>query len=130
WAPQNIEMTFPGIWNTTNLNLQRFASQNPENYFFLRYEDFIEDPATMLQQMCDFLQVTFDSRMLDWKSLGKDLRHLPHHQNLGQPPMNGRCYNWKSLGDASCHPWAERAREALQEFGYELAPAMSSDSGK
>lgn len=130
WAPQNIEMTFPGIWNTTNLNLRRFASQKPENVFFLRYEDFIANPEAMLKQMCDFLGVPFESRMLDWTSLGKDLRHLPHHQNLGQPPMSSRCYNWKSIGDVSCHPWAERAREALQEFGYELPSAAPSHTAR
>lgn len=126
WAPGNIEMTFPGIWNTTNLNLRRFAAQKPENYFFLRYEDFVENTATKLKKICDFLEVAFDSRMLDWKNLGSDLRHLAHHRNLGQPPMSSRCYNWKNFGDASCGSWVEKGREALQEFGYEPPTTRSS----
>lgn len=121
WAPQNIEKTFPGIWNNTNLNLRRFATQKPENYFFVRYEDLVAGPESILQPLCDFLDVAFDDRMLDWQSLGKDLRHLPHHKNLGQPPLNNRCYAWKNLGDAASFPWVARASEALLEFDYELA---------
>lgn len=120
WAPKSIEKTFPAIWNNTNLNLRHFASQRPENYFFVRYEDLVANPESTLRLLCNFLDIAFDDRMLDWQSLGKDLRHLPHHKNLGQPPLSSRCYAWKNLGDATSFPWVERASEALQEFGYEF----------
>lgn len=126
WAPQNIEKTFPGIWNNTNLNLRRFATQRPENYFFVRYEDLVVDPDSILPRLCDFLGVAFDDRMIDWPSLGEELRHLPHHKNLGQPPLISRCFAWKKSGNAASFPWAETASEALREFNYEPASNVQS----
>jgi hypothetical protein len=119
WLNEHLAQSLPGIWNNTNLNLRRFAMQTPDNYFFIRYEDLVMNPAASLAPLCEFLGVPFDSNMLEWHNLGKDLRHLPHHRNLGQPPLVSRCFAWKNKPEN--YSWAVAATAALQEFGYEPA---------
>lgn len=37
----------------------------PNNYYLLRFEDLVNEPEQQLQQVCRFLNIPFESRMLD-----------------------------------------------------------------
>lgn len=120
WAPADVEHYFPGIWANSNLNLRRFASQGRTPYLLVRYEDLVLDPLVELQKICTFLDVDFNQSMCDYEELGKELSHLPHHQNLGKEMLQDRRFAWKQeVGTTLFSACRENAGSVLQEFGYE-----------
>jgi len=119
WAPRDIDLFFPRIWATANLNLKQFMNYSADSYFFLRFEDFVAEPQHYLNKLSDFLGVVFSESMLNWQNMGEDLKHLEHHANLGRSPLLERCYGWKSCSaDCDFENLHQQAGEALVEFGY------------
>ena len=119
WAPTGIDQYFPGIWSVSNRNLKRFASNNPSNYILVRYEDLVFNPEKHFRDICSCIGVEYSASMLNWESMGTDLKTLPHHSNLGKPPQTDRCFAWKRSDDTHLLKWSTQAKEALEEFGYE-----------
>ena len=60
-----------------------------EHYLEIRYEDFVANPASQAKTLCDFLNIDFDSDMLDYAEkartdiLPRAARYNPH---VAQPP--------------------------------------------
>jgi hypothetical protein len=125
WAPTDIDASnFPRIWTNTNLNLRRFATQIPDHYLFLRFEDLVQNSEEKLTEIASFLSVPFDSKMLAWEQMGTELKHLAHHQNLGRHPLPEKCYGWKRRIPelrSQFEQWTKQAEDALGQFGYETA---------
>lgn len=120
WAPPDIEHFFPRIWENSNLNLRRFASHGKTPYLVVRYEDLVVDAPTELKKTCALLEVAFDEKMCDYSSLGKELSHLLHHQNLGKEMLQSRRFAWKRGEDSMLLEMCKRqAGVALRDFGYE-----------
>jgi hypothetical protein len=120
WAPNNIQYYFPRIWAGSNLNLQLFASQGDSPYLRVRYEDLLEEPSLELENICNFLDLSFEERMCNFEQYGKELRYFDHHNNLGQPIFKDRAYSWKKCKDIELIKLcAQSANYALSEFGYE-----------
>lgn len=120
WAPADVEHYFPRIWANSNLNLRRFASQGKNPYLLIRYEDLVINQSAELQKICALLDVNFNSSMCDYSKLGKELSHLPHHQNLGKEMLQDRRFVWKQDANSTLlRLCQENAGSALEEFCYE-----------
>ena len=52
------------IWRQTILNAREAAKELGESYFELFYEDLVENPAPIFEEVCAFLGIEFDKRML------------------------------------------------------------------
>jgi hypothetical protein len=94
-----------------------------DRYSEVRYEELTEDPERTIKQLCAFLDIAFDERMLRYYERSEDLypgRETPkHHRNLAKPPTKGM-RDWRT----QLTPDKVAAFEAiggglLTELGYE-----------
>jgi sulfotransferase family protein len=118
---KNLDLFYARNWATENLYLYSVFGL-AENYYFLRYEDFVSDPRHHLESLCEFMQIGFEDRMLDPSNFSGRYRGVPAHAHLYAPistahvgkgrvnstPEQLRCYE-------------EQAAEALRCFGYQSA---------
>ncbi|MFM0285998.1 sulfotransferase [Paraburkholderia megapolitana] len=120
WAPEGIEEYFPRLWNYTNLHLYKLMRGRP-NYFFLRYEDLVSRPQDVLSRTTAFLDLPFETTMLDHNKRAPILRNDQSHLKLSEPFLNDRAVAWQSDLDRDIRQHCEAsASEALQAFGYAL----------
>ena len=53
------------IWAKSNRNILDFTAQlPPERYHLIRYEDLVTQPQSVIQQLCGFLEIPFDTALL------------------------------------------------------------------
>ena len=53
------------VWTKSNQNILNFLSQlEPERQHQIRYEDLVKEPKSVLSQLCDFLNIGFESELL------------------------------------------------------------------
>ena len=62
-------------WNYTYSTILKHIKKNPANQlFFLKYEDLVTNPEATLKQICVFLKITFDLKMLSFhEEINKEL---------------------------------------------------------
>jgi len=99
------------IWLTTHQNATTFlADIPPARQCQIRYEDLVADPQKILRELCDFLNLEFDSEMLEI--------YEPNHDRM----VDGLYSNSRMIGDIKFHQHnkidptvAERWREKYTE---------------
>jgi hypothetical protein len=112
-----------------------------DHYLELRYEDLIMDTEGVLRQICEFIELEFDSAMLtyyeraeermsemahDLKPVdGKPLRpgeeRMQAHKMTQEPPSPDAIGRWRKRMDAADLETFERvAGDLLAELGYEV----------
>lgn len=88
-------------------------------YLEVRYEDFVEDTAEVVESVCGFAGIPFETAMLEY-SKAVDVSEKPHHQRLLQPPTRG-VRDWRSqMSDEDVRAFEAIAGDLLAELGYEL----------
>jgi len=93
-----------------------------DRYVEVRYEDLIEDPTRIVEQVCSHVDLDFRPEMLEYYK-GID-RLVPHgerhiHRNLGRPPTKG-LRDWRTQMDkADVRLFEAVAGNELTDFGYE-----------
>jgi hypothetical protein len=69
------------------------ARIGPSRYREIRYEDLVAEPERTLSEVCDFVGIAFDDRMLRFHEradhLVPSLSHNEHHRNLYKPLTKG-----------------------------------------
>jgi hypothetical protein len=108
------------------------------HYLEVHYENLVRDPRTILRRICQFIDLRFDSCMLDYhrnalQRLGEhgdrydvdgrlvvsQPRRLVNQRKTTEPPDVTRAYAWKSVMAASeVQRFENIAGNALREFGY------------
>lgn len=53
-------------WIKNNSAISQLNSENPENYFLIRYEDIISQTEKKLKEVCNFLGINFEFNMLNY----------------------------------------------------------------
>ncbi len=115
----DIRSYFPRLWSYSNLLLHD-TYRNRANYFFVRYEDLVNEPEVAFRGMAKFLGVRFREKMLDAATRGAKYEHMAHHRNLAQPIAQRRG-NWReAMSPGLKTRCVVQAREALARFGYML----------
>ncbi len=109
------------VWALCNCNLLRFFEQiEPARYHLVRYEDLVSDPARIMADLCQFLDVPFDATLLD----PYDGRRERMMGGLGDPNIFQHDRIDPSLGEA----WRnvnlprrldESTKELAMQLGYE-----------
>jgi hypothetical protein len=89
------------------------------NHILVRYEHLVEDPHLVLSQLCEFIGVEFDERML------QDYRGVAKQVTLGVEP-------WKAsasqvIQNANCQKFYQLFDEAQQEYILERLSAVNLD---
>lgn len=107
-------------WKKSVICVDRFAKKYPGSVFTLRYEDLVQDTATTLKQVCQWLGVEYEEAMsslsqdVSKQSLG-DVELKSHHSNVLNP------VNTQSIG---------KGREKLSEESRKLIDAIIGDDLK
>lgn len=92
-------------------------------YREVRYEDLVRETERVLRELCAFVGLPFDDRMLRYyersKQLMPTLSHTQHHGNLGKPPTAG-LRDWRrELSPRDVAVFEYLAGDLLDELGYE-----------
>ncbi len=68
------------------------AFRGHQNYFELRYEQFVADPESHLKRLCEFIGVEFDPTMLEKKEdpYWNTHQNKSHHQSWKSTPFSGK----------------------------------------
>jgi hypothetical protein len=122
WAPKDLH-SFSENWSNSNLKMSNLGSLYPENYFFMKYEDFVLEPEPILYKCCDFLGVKYDTSMMNWANCKKDVHDASIHQNIGLPPLKHRIENWRNelLNEPELLDYACSGNAALKFYGYSFS---------
>ena len=77
---------------------QSFGSKIKDNYMEIRYEDLVTSPKDVIKNTCDFLDINYDSKMLDHTKQVEKLGDTDksHHSNLSKPISSESIGKWKN----------------------------------
>ena len=115
----DFPLYFPRFWADSNLYLRSLYGNNPSQYLFLRYEDFVQVPETACAEICSFLGVDYQATMLDSRHFHQRYRGARSHGRLYTPIDMTRIGVYKrSLSVEQRNSFENQAREALEVFGY------------
>lgn len=92
-----------------------------ESFLQVRYEDLLQNPEPVLQEVCHFLGESFSPEMLAFHASKKkyptDRRNF---RNLNQPLMTGNAQKWKkTLSRREIRLVEAASGPALERYGYE-----------
>jgi hypothetical protein len=113
-----------------NDNALVLAERGKPDVLIYRYEDLVQDPAKVVEQVCGFLDLSFSSDLLDYHKNPQhwfkptdavvDPKHVAlRNQQVNQPIYDGRG-RWKTeLGQQELTELtAGRGKSLMQAFGY------------
>jgi hypothetical protein len=138
WGPNSIDEA--AEWWLARVRAARRQAVDLRYYLEVRYEDLVIRPEPELRAICRFLELSWDSCMLDYHrqahdrlhELARDMRSRSGdliraeertgiHALLRRPPEAGRVGRWKTeMAEPDRKRFEELAGSALQELGYEL----------
>lgn len=110
------------VWSKVwQLHLQ-YAKDYPNNYYLLKFEDFVTNPAQQLQQLCQFLEIKFREEMLDQVVFNTGFK-----SEVGKAGFDRETADrWKRHINPLAKAWFFlRWRQPLQELGYGDSVARS-----
>lgn len=115
------------IWTKSNQNILDFLTQiEPERYHQIRYEELVKEPSATLSQLCNFLNVDFESALLQPYE-GDRMTEGVYQSSLSISDPNFLKHNsvdaslgdkWKSI--QLPHRLGEETRQIANQFNYEL----------
>lgn len=118
WAPKDIDHYFPRLWSDRNLYL-RHLGQSLRRYLLIRYEDFVTEPAAVLERVCGMLGVEYTASMLDKNLRHQRYRGVTHHMNIYSDISSASVGKYQSaIPKKKITDYEQQAKEALIAFGY------------
>lgn len=117
------------VWNVSQRNILHFLEAIPQNrQLRITFEDLVNQPEQSMQGLCQFLQIPFDTGMLnpyepaDWKMLDGTSQHSQmqgdpkfHEHSSVDPRVAER---WKSEFDS--RSLGNVTRDLAQQLGYSV----------
>lgn len=131
WYPSLLDAGMR--WRYAITAIERVTPQlGPERLLALRYEDLVVDPARWAREICEFLQLPFDERMLRFHETATE--EVPEgskswHQSTLQPISSSRigrwrqCYSPEEIGLIEIACKGEMRRWGYEPQGRSLTPA-------
>ena len=125
WGPRTVqEAAF--YWRSRVKRGQAAGARlGPERYREVRYERFIEDPATTAAELCRFIGIPFAPEMLNYYERGSSFAATSKDPQaftaLSRPPTKG-LRDWrKNMEAADLRKFEYIAGDLLAELGYEMS---------
>jgi hypothetical protein len=95
----------------------RYEQRYPQQYHMVRFEDLITEPERQIRQVCSFLEVPFESRMLDDIAVVGSSFHAQHRAGDGIDQTVAR--RWEEHINPLARAWFSiLGRKQLERFGY------------
>jgi hypothetical protein len=120
WIPR-LRYGYPRFWSADNVFAANRLSVSPERYHFLRYEDLVRDPETVLAGVCAHLGVPFLPELVDPERRRAASQHpdMPHHARTFDTIDEGGIGAYREAFDEEALAHVERlGAEGLERFGY------------
>lgn len=101
------------------------AKLGPARYLEVRYEDLVDDPEAWMNEICRFVDLTFDPAMLRYHERSDEVlagvMRRKQHANIARPPVKG-LRDWRTQMASDDVVLVEAlAGDLLHELGYEVA---------
>jgi Sulfotransferase family len=118
-------------WTSNCLHLRAFAAGvSAERVHWVRYEDLVSNPMTVMKSICQFLNIPFHQALLD--PYQGERMTLSHRSGVGIVPTTGdpNLLNYDRIESRLAEGWQQRRPpqrlnsltcDMAAEFGYELA---------
>ena len=81
-------------WELYNRRILKYSRKFPHKFHLVKYEDLIKDPGTCLQDVCQFLDVQYQDKMLDFYKTTEIKREW--HGKLQEPIDINNLEKWKN----------------------------------
>lgn len=75
-------------WTQSNKLVEEFYRKYPESVLTVRYEELVKDTTKILQEICSFIDINFESGMLAQNAAAHDMGDVEmraHHSNVLNP---------------------------------------------
>lgn len=107
-------------WAEAVVHHRRYARAYPDRYRLVRFEDLVREPERVIGDLCAFLGVAYEERMLQQKVVSKGDR-------VGEAGFDaGAADRWERAITPRARRWIERLLgRRIQELGYPRASAGS-----
>jgi len=116
---KDLDLSFPRFWSNSNLYLNSLYKDKKNRYLLIRYEDMVHQPEYVLHKACDFLEVDFQPRMLDFQNFNPRYKNFPSHSKLYAPISTDNIGVYKKeLTKSLLISYERQAQEALEIFEY------------
>jgi Sulfotransferase family len=129
WARPRGLGDFACQWDLEVRAAQEFGATTARGrYLELRYENLVADPEPRLREVCDFLNLPFEPKMLEYHREVEPER-LQDHPRLSEPPAPGT-RDWREeLAPEDTERFEAIAGPLLEDLGYPRAhprPALKT----
>lgn len=124
------------IWCQSNVNIQSLKQRlGPKQFFGIRYEDLVVSPESCLHSLCEFLDIPFDSALLNPYQEGRLTDGL-HRQSMGVGDPNflrhkaidsSLASSWKQLEFP--HRLSADTVQLAEDFGYDVPVEVQPSAG-
>ena len=109
-----IVMHITGAWLYAVFLHKKYQRSYPKNYFLIKFEDIINDPAYSIKKLCRFLEIEFDDQMLKPEQQGS---------SYSQKITSGFNVTTLNRWESYLQPWMKKwitlcTKKYLKEFGY------------
>ena len=110
-------------WKEFNEVLLDFGKKNRERYFFIKYEEFIQQPEDILKNVCTFLDEPYSEDLLNYSESGYAKNNVKYmskqHSNLESKIIKNNVDKWvKGLSENEKKIFESIAGDMLSQFGY------------
>ena len=107
-------------WKVHNSTILEFKSKHMNNIKTIKYEDIIDDIENTSKDICDFLDVEYDSHMLEYHN-NHDKVVFDHLINTTKPIDKSKKDNWKNkLTDIDLENIQYVSGETMHTLGYRI----------
>jgi len=131
-------------WKYFYKTITKASKQHPDSFFTLRYEDLAENPEGMLNEVCNFLGISFNPEMLTFYQRKKAVEALYDakklnkiHASLMHPVNTSNIGYWKKnlstkqvkIADYTIGEYAAKAGYERQYAGFSLFIWLAAQPG-
>ena len=104
-------------WKDSIRDLHNTLAANSVSFVEVRYEDLLTEPQQTVSKVCDYLNIPFDSRMLEFDKPSENIGDAKGALGV----VKGNFGKWKkSLKPTEVETIESIAGVTMQEFGYDL----------
>ena len=119
WARPRGVAGFAAQWRREVERGRRFGATTAfGRYVELRYEDLVAEPARRLREICEFLGLEFEPRMLEYHRDIEESRLLDHPL-LAEPPKEARSRWRRQMSPEDVRRFEAIAGDLLERLGYD-----------
>ena len=88
-----------GTWNETYKNFGELIQLYPNQTLLVKYEDLVLQPENTLQRVCNFIKVSYDPKMLNFKEYFKEFLSIKNNKNTEQKISSIKSFHESTLSE-------------------------------